>query len=68
VFEDHGSVARTIDHDVDDAAATLALLAHVGVDMDDVGMTLENQGVASFHASFAHVLQTLGAKSRRLAS
>ena len=66
-FEDHGTIARTIDRDVDDAAAVLARLAQVGVDMDDVGLTLEGQGVASFHASFAHVLDTLSTKAPRLA-
>ena len=66
-FEDHGTVARTIDKDVDDAAAVLDRLADVGVDMDDVGRTLEIQGVASFHDSFTHVLDTLTAKARQLA-
>jgi transaldolase len=67
MFEDHGRVARTIDRNVDDAAATLERLAHVGVDMDDVGLTLEDQGVDSFHDSFAHVLETLEAKAGLLA-
>ena len=34
-------------------------LAALGVDMDDVGLTLENQGVASFHESFREVLAAL---------
>ena len=67
-FEDHGSVSRTIDRDVDDAAAVLDRLTAVGVDMDDVGRTLEDQGVASFHESFAHVLDTLTTKARQLAA
>jgi transaldolase len=62
-FEDHGTVARTIDRGVDDAAAVLDALGEVGVDMDDVGRTLEDQGVASFHESFVHVLQALEAKA-----
>jgi transaldolase len=66
-FEGHGTIARTIDHDVDDAAAVLARLAHVGVDMDDVGLRLEDQGVASFHDSFTHVLDTLTLKAQQLA-
>ena len=66
-FEGHGTIDRTIDRDVDDAAAVLARLAHVGVDMDEVGLTLEDQGVASFHESFAHVLDILTTKARRLA-
>jgi transaldolase len=66
-FEDHGTVARTIDRGVDDAAATMAALAEVGVDMDDVGRVLEDQGVAAFHDSFVHVLHTLKDKERQLA-
>jgi transaldolase len=67
-FEDHGTVARTIDRRVDDAGAVLDALAEVGVDLDDVGRALEDQGVASFHESFVHVLQALEAKAGRLVS
>jgi transaldolase len=66
-FEDHGTVARTIDAGVDGAAEVMRALAAVGVDMDDVGRTLEDQGVAAFHESFVHVLDALEAKARRLA-
>jgi transaldolase len=65
-FEDHGTLARTIDSDVDDAKAVLGALVRVGIDMDDVGQTLEDQGVASFHESFTHVLDTLTTKARQL--
>jgi transaldolase len=67
VFEDHGRIARTIDSGVAHAEAVMDRLAEVGVDMDDVGRTLEDQGVASFHQSFAHVLQALEHKARQLA-
>jgi transaldolase len=66
-FEDHGTIARTIDRGVAHAEAVMDRLAEVGVDMDDVGRTLEDQGVASFHESFAHVLQALETKARQLA-
>jgi transaldolase len=65
-FEDHGTVARTIDDGVDDAGAVMRALAEVGVDMDDVGRVLEDQGVAAFHESFVHVLHALQAKARQL--
>jgi transaldolase len=67
-FEDHGTLARSIDRGVDDASAVMRALAEVGVDMDDVGRTLEDQGVASFHQSFADVLQVLETKARQLAA
>lgn len=56
--------ARTIDTAVDAAAAVLDRLAELGVDMHDVGRTLEERGVASFHESFAHVLAALDTKAR----
>jgi transaldolase len=65
-FEDHGTVARTIDSGVNDASVVMDRLAEVGVDIDDVGRTLEDQGVASFHQSFAHVLQVLETRARQL--
>ena len=67
-FEDHGTLARTIDRDVGDADEVMGRLAAVGVDMDDVGATLEEQGVAAFHESFGHVLGALGAKASELAA
>jgi transaldolase len=66
-FEDHGTVARTIDGDVGEATAVMDRLGDVGIDIDDVGHTLEEQGVASFHESFAHVLSAMEAKARRTA-
>jgi transaldolase len=65
-FTDHGTLARTIDTGVDDAAEVLRLLATVGVDMDDIGLTLEEQGVAGFHASYQQVLAALAAKAHQL--
>jgi transaldolase len=66
-FEDHGRVVRTIDTGVADAAEAMEQLAALGIDMDDVGAALEEQGVASFHDSFAHVLAALEAKTGQLA-
>jgi transaldolase len=63
-FVDHGNVARTIDAGVENSLAVMAALSTLGVDMDDVGDTLETQGIAAFNASVAHVLGTLEAKSR----
>jgi transaldolase len=67
-FEDHGRLARTIDTGVDEAAEALRRLGAVGIDMDDVGRTLETDGVASFHESFAGVLDALRAKAGQLAA
>ncbi len=65
-FNDHGTLARTIDSGVDEAAEVMRRLATVGVDMDDVGLTLEKQGIAGFHASHQQVLAVLAAKAHQL--
>jgi transaldolase len=65
-FEDHGVLRRTIDTDIAGAAEAMQRLAEAGIDMDDVGRVLEEQGVASFHDSFAHVLGALTAKTSQL--
>lgn len=67
-FEDHGQLANTLDSDVDDAREAMNRLAGLGIDMDDVGVTLEDQGVASFHQSFQDVLGALDSKASQLAT
>src|SRR5690606_38658707 len=65
-FDDHGTVARTIDSDLDAAAATLDAIGEVGVDLDDVSRVLEDQGVASFAKSFDELIDALAAKADEL--
>jgi transaldolase len=66
-FEHHGRLARTIDTDIDDADEVMSRLGALGIAMDDVGLTLEDQGVAGFHQSFQDVLGELDRKAHRLA-
>lgn len=65
-FLDHGTVARTIDADPAAAQATLDALGEVGVDLDDVGRVLEEQGVAAFAKSFDELIGALDAKAAEL--
>jgi len=67
-FEDHGRLARTIDTDVADAHDVVRRLGEVGIDLADVGLTLEDEGIAKFHHSFQEVLHALDAKGRTLAA
>jgi transaldolase len=67
-FEDHGTVATTIDSDVQHAQLTLDRLEAIGVSMTDVGRTLEDEGVASFTKSFDDLLATLDAKAAEVGS
>jgi transaldolase len=52
-----------VDADPEAATATLAQLQSVGIDMEDVEQTLENEGVASFSKSFDELLQSLSDKA-----
>ncbi|MEY2552205.1 MAG: transaldolase [Ilumatobacteraceae bacterium] len=65
-FADHGHLARRVDADVDQAVATWAALADVGIDLDDVADTLEREGVSSFQKSFDELLGALDTKATEL--
>jgi transaldolase len=65
-FLDHGTVARTLDRDVEEAREDLARAAEIGVDLADVSRTLEEEGVASFTKSFDELLQRLADKAHSL--
>jgi transaldolase len=57
-FEDHGTVARTIDADPDGARQRWHLLGEL-VDLDEVARVLEAEGVAAFEKSFDELLGVL---------
>ena len=65
-FEEHGRLERTVDRDPDAARATLARLGEVGVDLDDVVVRLEHEGVAAFAKSLDEVLDALSAEVAEL--
>jgi transaldolase len=65
-FEDHGTLARSIDHGLADAEECLRDLAAVGIDMEAVGDKLEAEGVGAFDTSFNGVLEVLAAKATAL--
>lgn len=65
-FDDHGTLARTIDQGVDEARSTIAALAELGIDLEDVAATLEDEGLASFSKSYDELLQALQDKATSL--
>ena len=69
-FERHGTVARTVDHGIDDAHRLFDSLSDLGIEIDEVTQTLEREGVAAFEHSFDDVLASLTDKagSRRSSS
>jgi transaldolase len=62
-FEDHGSVARTVDADTGAARQVFEEVTLAGVDLAAVGNVLEEQGVASFAKSFDELMGSLKAKA-----
>jgi transaldolase len=65
-FQDHGTVADTLERDLDTARAVFADLERAGVDYDDVTDTLEREGVEKFADSFAELLAGIRAKREQL--
>jgi transaldolase len=65
-FERRGTLACTINRDLDQAHQVMDDLARVGVDMVDVGRTLEDEGVASFAKSFDELMGALNDKAAEL--
>src|SRR4051812_7297565 len=67
-FQDHGEVrGDTVVEGVEDARQLLEDLARVGVDVDDVTDTLEDEGVRKFIDSFTDLLDGVRAKRGELA-
>jgi transaldolase len=62
-FADHGTLARTIDADPAAAEQTMIDLAEVGIDLAEVAVKLEAEGVGGFAKSFDEVLETLGTRA-----
>lgn len=62
-FDDHGTVARTLDVDVEGAQAVIDGLAAVGVDLADATRVLEDEGVAAFSKSFDELIDVLATKA-----
>ena len=66
-FQDHGTVADTLEAGLDEARELFAELKRAGVDYDDVTDTLEREGVQKFSDSFEELLEGIKAKRRELA-
>ena len=65
-FETHGTVARTVDQNLDQAQQVMDDLARLGVDMADVSRVLEQEGVAAFAKSYDELLTSLQDKAAQL--
>jgi len=61
-FLDHGTVARTIDADVDVARSQLRALEAAGISMDEVTEQLQRDGVELFADAFKKLVGTISQK------
>jgi len=67
-FQDHGTVASTLEQGLDDARGLFDALVEAGVDYDDVTDTLEEEGVQKFADSFDELLGGIASKRGELAA
>ena len=67
-FEDHGTLARTVDEGMHVAEGVYESLERIGIDMEDVARVLEEEGVAAFSKSFDELIGALERKSAELSS
>jgi transketolase len=65
-FADHGRVAATLEAGVDEARLTMASLAALGIDFDQVAAQLENEGVQKFIDPYDALTRLLVEKGRLL--
>ena len=65
-FEATGTVARTVDEGLDEAQALWDRLGEIGVDLDDVGRTLEVEGVVAFAKAVDELSEALEKKAAEL--
>jgi transaldolase len=65
-FEEHGQVRRTLDDGLDEARATMDGLQQAGIDLDAVTQQLEDEGVASFTASYNELIAVVEQKRQAL--
>ena len=63
-FSDHGTTAVTIDTDIDLAHTRWNQLDRLGIDVSDVALQLEREGVLSFQKSFTELIDALETKDQ----
>ena len=66
-YNDHGSLERRIDRDVDGARTLFRRLPELGVPIDGLIGELEEEGVRAFAKSYDSLLETLETKRREMA-
>jgi transaldolase/glucose-6-phosphate isomerase len=65
-FLDHGTVAATLEREMDRAREQLAQLADLGVDLEAITEKLQEEGVASFASAFESLMSSIADKREQL--
>jgi transaldolase/glucose-6-phosphate isomerase len=65
---DHGTVALTLEANLDEASSTIEKLAEIGIDLGEVTAKLQKDGLASFVGSFDTLIESIEAKRDALIS
>lgn len=65
-FRDHGHPRPSLEQEVDEAEASLAKLAELGVDLEAITEQLQRDGVAAFAGSFEKLVTALEEKRKTL--
>lgn len=66
-FLDHGTIAPALGRGLDNARSQLKQLAGLGIDLDAITQTLQDEGVAGFAKSFESLMAGVAAKRDQLA-
>lgn len=65
-FRDHGTLANTLEADVEKAQLVLDNLAELQISLDDITEQLQEDGVEAFARSFDSLMKTIAAKQEEL--
>jgi transaldolase/glucose-6-phosphate isomerase len=65
-FRQHGTVAAPLGENLNEALDQLAWLAALGIDLNAITQTLQDDGVAAFAKSFTSLIASVAAKRRKL--
>ncbi|HMR65470.1 MAG TPA: transaldolase family protein, partial [Anaerolineae bacterium] len=58
-YQDHGQPAARLETDLGESYRTLSRLSDLGIDLDDIAVQLETEGVQKFSDPHAETLQAL---------
>jgi transaldolase len=63
-YRDHGHPASRLEHDIDKAIHTLEQLKTIGIDLAEISVQLENEGIEKFNRPYDKLLKAIEEKKR----